>query len=254
MRDEPREWQALRAAAVAGRDEWCLLSSGKMPIEIHATDQPGAPTVCVTKQLVAHELLRVVGKRRPISVVVCPGIPARRHCSIIRHVASEGDGVLSFLGDLDPLDLATFVCLRLGGDDLQAHPTTRVRAHWAGVCGDWLKESLGHLRRGHPVPGPMGTGAFEQPMSAFERRATRLLMRVAPELARELDATALDVLRRGHKIELEALLNDALYVPSHRRARVVSLVHRLFRGSSCREWGVTGRAGTAVRLGAKTEG
>ena len=87
-------------------------------------------------------------------------------------------------------------------------------------------ECEGHLRR-EVIGARRATEALEQPMSPFEQHATRVLMQVAPELDRELDGIALELLSRSHKIEIEAVLNDALYVPSHRQARTAYLQRRL---------------------------
>lgn len=237
MKNHIREWKALATAALAGRDEW-LLPTKSTVIEVHAPARPSSLSVCVTKQLVGRELIRILGKHRPITVIVCPVLPARWHCGIIRYVVNQGEGNLRFVGDLDPLDLGIYLCLQRGGNDTNSHPRTRVPVQWSGVCGQWLSESVRHLREEHLGPLGRAIESLEQPMSAFEERATSVLMRIAPNLFREIDQQSVDVLRRNHKVEVDSLLNDALYITSHRKARIAFL-ERLVLGE-CQDRAVTG--------------
>jgi hypothetical protein len=123
------------------------------------------------------------------------------------HVAFEakrrGVGV-TFVGDLDPLDMTAYLSLAIRLRD------EGVEVRYAGVNDQWLDACTRFLL---DASRSLQQAAVTIQMSTFEREHLRLIERLAVDWKQIIGPNALELLRFGLKLELEGATNPQFYRP-----------------------------------------
>jgi len=135
-----------------------------------------------------------------------------RERAFVRGVTDHFGASVYFVGDLDPLDLATYATL-------VAEPAVS-SAVYLGISTSWLEACRAeHAKLANP--------AFERVcirMDAAEREGWNSLREIEIDWQELVGASAVSLLDSGLKLELEGASNPALYSP----AFIAELVHSLF--------------------------
>jgi hypothetical protein len=158
-------------------------------------------------------LLNVAGHSIPDDVTLLwrYGPLGPRERAFVRCMADHFGVAVSFVGDLDPLDLATYATL-------VADPVV-FDAVYLGISASWLDACQADLAK--------QAVAFQRvciPMDAAERDGWQGLREVRIDWSTLLGASALALLDSGLKLELEGGSNPAIYSA----AFTAELAHSLF--------------------------
>jgi len=124
------------------------------------------------------------------------GVPTSSYLEEVRHRSEELALPISFVGDLDPLDLTVYAMLRRGSADLR--PKGRALAvSYFGVSDRWPE-----MRR-FPKSEIKGTLGMER----LEREHLKFLLGVLPNLRELVGDRCFELLEEGFKLELEGACN-----------------------------------------------
>ena len=158
------------------------------PVAITAfppTNVPGR-FVCATKARPALLALDQCGESARVGVMALSGLPSDIHAAWISHEVADYE--VFFLGDLDPVDLLIFACLRA-----KLHPKPIVYLGISDVYLRALKVSL-------PEP-------FVQRCAPSEQESMSLLSTVFPDYREVVGESCSRLLEQARKIELEAVVS-----------------------------------------------
>jgi len=124
----------------------------------------------------------------------------RAHAATLRAAVEALDAPLVFVGDLDPLDLATFSTVARALDGLPVR--------YAGVGDPWIALCDRHLASGTTL------GALCIAMSEPERAALRQAAGIGLDWTALAGPRGMALLESGVKLELEAASNPAFFSPA----------------------------------------
>ena len=130
------------------------------------------------------------------------GLLEERYMPCIAQEAVRLKRSVKFLGDLDPLDLTSFLVLKTGMDPY------KIKVNYCGIDDEWIRvctEVLAKKRRGKPRAIPTIS------MTPFEVEHLRQLERLPIDWENIIGPLSLELLRKGRKLELEGASNPAFY-------------------------------------------
>jgi hypothetical protein len=147
---------------------------------------PAGRIVFTTKQFPVASAIRDCAECARLGMIARYGLPSDADADWIRHVTA--DHMLLFLGDLDPVDLLVFAWLR-------AQLDTKHVVH-LGISDSFLAELRVDL-----------SDTFVIDCSQSERESLPLLLDVFPDFRETVGRECADLLDKGRKIELEAVVS-----------------------------------------------
>jgi len=133
--------------------------------------------------------------RLPSSWIVLEriGFPDRAHLELLASLHDQARVPMCFVGDLDPLDLSTFLAMRaLAHDFVDRRPALPLS--WVGIADPWIRLCRRWLEAGRSLP--------LLPMVPLEREHWNVLRRVAPELPATLGPASAHILDSGQKLDI----------------------------------------------------
>jgi hypothetical protein len=146
-----------------------------------------------------------------------PDITVRMYFALLDDEEMAGGRPGWFIGDLDPQDLAIYLGLVAGGDDMKPGAGGWGDLGYAGIDDDWME-----LAERHFVLAPWSSESFENAvtieMSGAEREYWNALTMLVPNLSALVGERAFSILTRGAKIEIDALLNPRLFSEQYPKA------------------------------------
>jgi len=127
------------------------------------------------------------------------GVPTSNYLEEVRHRSKELALPISFVGDLDPLDLTVYAMLRCGSADLR--PKSRaLPVNYFGISDRWLDMRRFPKRE---IAGALG-------MERLEREHLKFLVGVLPNLRELVGDRCFELLEDGFKLELEGACNASV--------------------------------------------
>jgi hypothetical protein len=126
------------------------------------------------------------------------GLPTPSYLEEVRRY-QMGVGVpISFVGELDPLDLTVYLMLLRGNVDLRSSGRG-IPVRYLGVSDDWLR-----LREkgANPISGTLG-------MERLEHEHFELIRQALPDLRSLVGERCFALLEAGHKLELEGVCDPS---------------------------------------------
>jgi hypothetical protein len=121
------------------------------------------------------------------------------HRSVVRAIVGHAGPPVQFVGDLDPLDMATYATL-------SAEPGP-LSASYLGVSDAWLDRCETDMSN-HPSHSVRSVCI---PMNPTEREALTRLLRMPLDWSAIIGPRAVSLLQSGLKLELEAASNPSIY-------------------------------------------
>jgi hypothetical protein len=154
--------------------------------------------------LLGIDLEKIANERDAIAVLFRYGLPGPEHAACVLRECERHE--VSFVGDLDPLDLTVFLSLAsyLGPKGIQVR-FLGVNSEWISLCRRHLK-ARNAWQQGLPVIA----------MSVFEKEHYARLKDLPVPWVALLGQEAIELLNCGHKLELEGATNPALYATRHK--------------------------------------
>ena len=156
------------------------------PWTVIAPNSPTASVILTTKPAIVAMALHQSDLPNKLGMVRRYGLPGTHDVSWIRQVVGQGE--MLFLGDLDPVDLMVFSWLRT---QLQPTPT-----HYLGINDTFLSVLQLAVPKSHTLAS-----------APSEQAALALLPKILPELPELVGPQCADLLSRGRKIELDAVVS-----------------------------------------------
>lgn len=127
------------------------------------------------------------------------GLPTPSYLEEVRRYQASVGVPISFVGELDPLDLTIFLTLMRGDVDLRSSGR-QIPVRYLGLSDDWLRL----LKRGaNPISGTLG-------MERLEREHFELIRQALPNLRSLVGERCFALLDAGHKLELEGMCDPTL--------------------------------------------
>jgi hypothetical protein len=183
------------------RDEWS--ESNNRPLIYYIGAHPYTSLIFCTK------FAGLLGINQKIfegaSIFDKQGPLEERYMPCIAQEAVRLKQSIKFLGDLDPLDLTSFLVLKTGMDHY------KIKVNYCGIDDEWIRvctEVLSKNQRGKPRTIPT------IPMTPFEVEHMRLLEYLPIDWKDVIGPLSLELLRKGRKLELEGATNPAFYSSS----------------------------------------
>jgi hypothetical protein len=121
------------------------------------------------------------------------------HRALLRAVVGSPSPPVQFVGDLDPLDMATFATL--------VADQALLAASYLGISDGWLNRCESDLAQ-HPGPS---LDRVCIPMESAERAGLNALLQLPMDWSAIIGRRSLSLLQSGVKLELEGASNPAIY-------------------------------------------
>jgi len=181
---------------------------------------PGKPTfLVICPKDVAMEWWSDAKALAPDVVMACAPFPTDRHAVPILEPLYRRAAATVFVGDLDPFAIVQYVETRRALRDPKGPPLL-----YGGINDAWLEAIARSLKTGWSLD------RIRISLSKSEMRLLALIER-ALDLEQLLGPRSCEVLRGGHKIELEGAANPQIYPPRHGRWIVEYLRSAMRRGA-----------------------
>jgi hypothetical protein len=130
------------------------------------------------------------------------GFPEASYLERFGEICALARASVCFIGDLDPLDLTSFLALRALDQDVTRSRALRVE--WCGVSDSWLRLCRRNLRKGQQSLPLLD-------MKPLEREHWLALTRVAPELREAVGPECAALLDDGKTFAIEGASGTAFY-------------------------------------------
>ena len=204
MRPSPqtvRRWRAFqRQIERSGADEYETLLPYRSPMDLRFGGSAPAKLFYCTKRIFVDTLDERNLIPKDWLVISRFLMPTGEAISAIRHLMRGFRLPLTFVGDLDPLDLTIFAALRAGSPDFSV-PARPLSVGYAGVDDVWLALTERFRTRPSPV----------NDQSDLEREHLAILFELIPDLEMIVGSRCLNLLKAGKKLELEGAYNPGGY-------------------------------------------
>ena len=175
----------------------------------------------ITKPALAQWILPLAKSRR--CLFLCRyGLPMQATLRATRWFSDSLGLPISFVGDIDPISLTTFLVYRSRSSGLRSLRRRWLPMEWCGVDDEWLKLCERYLKKKYRLDS-----LFVQ-MSAVEKEHFKLLDPLLPELEMAIGQRSMKILRSSRVLGIEGACNPALYVDGF----PVRLLERLIQRSS----------------------
>lgn len=193
-----RKWRSDR-----GRTYEPPNSGEQIPIRLWASRSPPARAVVFSKDTL---LLRWIKQdiRLPRSWLTLErrGFPEGAFLKRFGEICAGARVPVIYVGDLDPLDLSSFLALRALDEDITKPQALSVL--WGGISDRWLRLCRTHLREADRDL-PM------LPMTPLEREHWQALLDSAPEIREAVGPASAALLDSGMKLEVEGASGAGFY-------------------------------------------
>ena len=182
------------------RDEWPFAAFG-YPITVWPSITSTRRVLLSTKQggILGQDIRRLSSD--DTTVMFCSGFPSSGQLLRLRFERELGARELFFIGDLDPVDLITWMILVAG------EPIHGLRTNYVGVGDAWITLCKKYVINRSKVL-PWGLPVIR--LSSFESNILRMI-RVQDTPRSVMGTQALALLDAGYKLELEGASNPAFY-------------------------------------------
>lgn len=189
----------------SGSDYEYLGASDWPPLRVYPSNGTPRSILYFTKDYLIRRTIEPASLDLRSTVIVRYGIPSEAQCRFIRGVVESTGVFVSFIGDLDPMDLTVFCVLRAGRPDLVASLDSAVPVRYLGIDDHWLGECEKHAKR--------GLDFCILKMSKIEVEHLEVLTSQGFDVGSIAGKNCAMLLDSGHKLELEGACNPALYRP-----------------------------------------
>lgn len=129
-------------------------------------------------------------------------MPTQEAIDFIRYLVRGFGASLTFVGDLDPLDLNIYAALQAGSPDF-AETAEPMTVAYAGIDDEWLALADKFRLKSGPPP------EFSQ--HRLEREHFKVVRELIPGLEALLGSRSFELLRAGKKVELEGAFGSGFY-------------------------------------------
>lgn len=150
------------------------------------------------------------------------GFPGRAYLQRVAEIHASARVPICFIGDLDPLDLSSFLALRTLEQDFVGEKLA-LPVTWGGISDPWLRLCRQYMR-----PGRLALPTLD--MSPLEQEHWQVLSQVAPELRAMIGPECAALLDSGKTLAVEGASGAGIYAddfPGRLRDYVKGVVRRV---------------------------
>jgi len=203
--DRRRLWSQFRRKWLAddGRSYEPPEAGSEVPLRLWV-DHPRPTRIVFFSKDVLLRRWRESGLRLPSSWLVLEriGFPEPAYLKRVAELYASLRAPICFVGDLDPLDLSSFLALRAGDQDF-ATRRPALPVTWVGLSDPWLEFCRRHLRPPASLP------ALD--MKPLEQEHWRVLGEVAPDVRDTIGPECAALLDRGKTLDVAGMSGIASY-------------------------------------------
>ncbi len=204
-RDRRRLWRQFRRKWLAddGRSYEPPEAGSEIPLRLWA-DHPHPTRIVFFSKDVLLRRWRESGLRLPSSWLVLEriGFPEPAYLKRIVEIYASVRAPICFVGDLDPLDLSSFLALRALDQDF-ATRRAALPVTWVGLSDPWVELCRRHLglRTSLPILD----------MKSLEQEHWKVLAQVAPDVRATIGPECAALLDRGKTLDVAGMSGIASY-------------------------------------------